>query len=122
MGTSTNSQNNSIVKYIWLFCSSNNIWLTVAHIPGVKNTIADHESRKIYKDEKWMLNPSIFKNNSKILKFNPNIDWFASNLNTQVLRYVSYKPDHFAYLIDAFSVHWGVYKCYLGQSIQEWIK
>ena len=47
------------------------------------------------------------------MKLKPDLDYFASRLNTQVTRYVSYKLDPFVYLIYAFSVYWGVYKCYL---------
>ena len=75
--------------------------------------IADYESRKGYKDAEWMLNPEIFQKAVKHLKFKPDIDCFASRLNTQLPKYISYKPDPYAYLIDAFSVHWGFYKCYL---------
>ena len=62
-----------------------------------------------------MLNPSItiFKKVSKILKFELGHHYFASRLKNQVLTYVYYKPSPFAYLIDAFSVHWEVCKCYL---------
>ena len=37
-GTSKNSQNNLLVKVFWLFCSSNNVWLTSTHITDAKNT------------------------------------------------------------------------------------
>lgn len=56
---------------------------------------------------------SICKRVSKALKFQPDLKCFASGLNTQVLRYVSYKSYPFPYLIDAFSVNQEIYKCYL---------
>ena len=49
-----------------------------------------------------------------------------SRLNTQLPKYISYKLDPYAYLIDAFSVHWGFCKCFLfsplsfiGQTLQK---
>ena len=113
MGTTKSSICNDIVKNIWLFCVKNKIWITAAHIPGAENVIADYESRKSYKDAEWMLNPEIFQKAIKHLKFKPDLDCFASRLNTQLPKYISYEPDPYAYLIDAFSVHWGFYKCYL---------
>ena len=59
-----------------------------------------------------MLNPEIFQKTIKHLKFKPDPDCFASRLNTEPPKYISYKPDPYAYLIDAFSVHWGFYKWY----------
>ena len=60
-----------------------------------------------------MLNPEIFQKAIKHLKFKPDLDCFASRLNTQLPKYTSYKSDPYAYLIDTFSVHWGFCKCYL---------
>ena len=113
MVTTKSSICNDVAKNIWLFCVKNKIWITAAHIPGAENVIADYESRKSYKDAEWMLNPEIFQNAMKHLQFKPDLDCFASRLNTQLPKYISYKPDPYAYLIDAFSVHWGFYKCYL---------
>ena len=112
MGTTKSSICNDIVKNIWLFCVKNKIWITAAHIPGSENVIADYESRKSYKDVEWILNPEIFQNAMKHLQFKPDLDCFASRLNTQLPKYISYKPDPYAYLIDAFSVHWGLNAIY----------
>ena len=87
------------------FCVKNKIWITAPHIPGAENVIADYQSRKSYKDAGWMLNPEIFQKAIKQLKFKPDLDCFASRLNTQLTKYIYYKPDPNAYLIDAFSVH-----------------
>ena len=113
MGTTKSSTCNNIVKNIRLFYVKNKIRITAAHVPGAENVIADYESRKSYKDAEWMLNPEIFQKAIKHLKFKPDLDCFASRLNTQLPKYISYEPDPYAYLIDAFSVHWGFYKCYL---------
>ena len=73
--------------------------------------IADCEPRKSYKDAGWMQNPEMFKKAIKHLKFKPDLDCFASRLNSQLPKYICYKPDPYAYSIDAVSVHWGFYKC-----------
>ena len=106
METTKSSNCNDIVKNIWLFCVENKILITAAHIPGAENVIADYESRKSYKDAEWMLNSEIFQKVIKHLKFIPDLDFFTSRLNTLLPKYISYKPDPYAYLTDAFSVHW----------------
>ena len=89
------------------FCVKNKIWITAAQNPGDENVIADYESRKRYKDALWILNTEIFQNAIKQLKFKPDLDRFASRLNTQLIKYIFYKPDSYACLIDAFSIRWG---------------
>ena len=93
MGTTKSSICNEIIKNTCPFCVKNKIWITAAHIPGAENVIADYESRKSYKDAEWMLNPEIFQKAIKHLKFKPYLDCFASRLNTQLPKYISYKPD-----------------------------
>ena len=117
---------NNIVKNICFFCVKNKIWITATHIPSAENVIGDYKSRKSYKNAEWMLNSDIFQKAMKHLKFKPDLDCFASRLNTQLPKYISYKPDLYAYLVDSFSVHWGFYKCYLflpfrltGQTLQK---
>ena len=38
-------------------CVSHKIKLTVTHLPGSKDIVADRESRHIYREDKWMLDP-----------------------------------------------------------------
>ena len=57
MGTSHNDTCNSIALEIWEFCIQNQIRLTAAHLPGSWNVVADRESRTLYRDAEWMLNP-----------------------------------------------------------------
>ena len=64
-------------------------------------------------DVESMLNTEIFQKAIQHLRFKPDLDCFASRLNTQLPKYISYRPDPYAYLIDDFSVNWGFYKCYL---------
>ena len=113
MRTTKTSVCNDIVKNIWLFCVKNKIWITTALIPGAENVTADYELRKSFKGAEWMLNHAIFQKAIKHVKFETHLDCSSPRLNTQLPKYISYKPDLYAYLTDAFSVHWGFYNCYL---------
>ena len=46
MGTSHSEPLNTLVKEIWEWCIQRNLWISVAHIPGKQNLIADFESRR----------------------------------------------------------------------------
>ena len=113
MGTTHNDHCNRIAQDIWTFCKKYDIWITCAHIPGVENVIADFESRKEYKQAEWMLNKLLFHKICKKQKFYPNMDCFASRINTQMETYASFQPDPYATCIDAFSFNWTCYKCYV---------
>ena len=91
---------------IWRWCMEHNIWITASHLPGRDNTEADERSRKFNDRNEWMLNKGIFKKISS--KFgHPEIDLFASRLNNQLKRYVTWLPDPNAESIDAFTLDWG---------------
>ena len=53
-----------------------------------------------------MLNPKIFNKAQNILSFQPQIDCFATRINTQFSEYVSRRPDPEAKFLDAFTVNW----------------
>ena len=113
MGTIRSTECNIVAQDIWNFCRSYDIWITCAHIPGVFNVESDKESRKEYKQAEWMLNRAHYHNAIKKFKFSPEIDCFATRINCQHPVYASFKPDPYAKFIDAFSIHWGTFKCYL---------
>ena len=100
---------NDIVQEIYEFLNSRNIKVVCAHLPGSENIHADKASRSKYDyDKEWQLKPDIF------LKvehgFGPfDVDLFASRINKQMDRFISWKPDPYAYAIDAFSVSWNVF-------------
>ena len=60
MGTSHSQDCNTIVKLIWQFAKSNNLWLSATHIPGIFNKVADTESRKHEYNLEWKLNEIYF--------------------------------------------------------------
>ena len=113
MGTSKSSICNNIVKNICLFCVKNKIWITTAHIPRCSKYHWRLWIRK--KLQKCRLDAELWNisKGNKNLKFKPDLDCFVLRLNTQLPKYIFYKPDPYTYLIGAFSVYWWFYKCYL---------
>ena len=105
MGGSHSDICNDIAHRIWVWCQTYQIDITITHIAGVKNIKADEQSRKFNDATEWMLNPNIFQ---KLVQktFLPQIDLFASRLNNQTPKFVSWKPDPEAMAIDAFSLKW----------------
>ena len=113
MGTSHSKEYDDICKIIWEWCVQHKIWLTTNHIPGKLNVNADRASRtRNPTSAEWMLNPNLLKQCFEKLDFQPNIDLFASRINSQIDCYISYQPDPFATAVDAFSVNWGSLKFY----------
>ena len=104
MGGSKSRSCKKLAREIWVWCMSRKIWLSSAHIPGVKNTIADRCCR-VFKDHtEWMLDPKLF-NKINALWGPLEVDIFASKLNKQLPRYVAWKPDPHAEFIDVFSIN-----------------
>ena len=96
---------NQVARELWQWCMDNNVWLSVTHIPGVENIMADYESRKVNDRTEWRLDPVIFNKINNM--FGPlTIDLFASRTNSQLDRYAAWKPDPYAICIDAFTFDW----------------
>ena len=125
MGGSKSLPCNDLAKEIWEWCANRNITLSATHLPGKQNVIADKESRKFNDRTEWKLNEQAF-NKIRHRFGTPDIDLFASRLNYQVPRYVSWKPDPGAEAVDAFSLDWNKLKfyafppfCLVGRCIQK---
>lgn len=103
---------NSLAKSIWFWAKQHKIWLTASHIAGKDNITADIQSRKFNDQVEWQLNKEIFKHICSVCG-TPNIGLFASCLNTQLEKFCAWKPDPDASFIDAFSIDWSEYKCYM---------
>jgi len=88
---------------IWLWCNSRNIFISSVHIAGKNNITADYMSRNFSDSTEWKLNESTFTNICANL-FYPDVDLFASILNKQLNKYVSWFPDPKAVTPDAFSI------------------
>ena len=106
MGTNHSLQCDIVAREIWGFCIEREFWVSAAFIPGKSNVEADSESRKINLDAEWKLDTSLLKQATGILDYKPDIDLFATRLNCQYEKYVSYRPDPEAVSVDAFSMNW----------------
>jgi len=102
----------SLAGRIWAYAISKKFWISAAFIPGKQNTTADKFSRVFHDNTEWMLNPLLFKKICDIA-YTPEIDLFASRINKQIDKYVSWHPDPEATAIDAFSLTWDCSTLYM---------
>ena len=105
MGGTKSVECNALASDIWQWAITRNISLSAAHIPGVSNVAADNLSRHLNLDLEWMMSRQVFMKIINIFS-QPDIDLFASRLNTQLANYVSWKPGPQAKFVDAFTVVW----------------
>ena len=90
---------------IWNLLIDNNIYISVFHIPGIDNTLANHCSHLTNKND-YTLYWDGFKLSLSFLPFQPKIDIFASRLTTKLPLYISWHADPYAWKIDALSCEW----------------
>ena len=105
MGGTRSIECNEMAREIWLWCKEKQIWLSVSHIPGVDNVLADAASRVLDDTTEWELQEAIYAKITKRWGL-PDIDMFASRLNYQTLPYVAWGPDPQAIAADAFTLNW----------------
>ena len=76
--------------------------------------LANKISLQIYQREsEWKVEKlSLNFNALERLDSKPDIDLFASRINHQFPKYVSYRPDQEAFAIDAFSLDWSNFNFY----------
>lgn len=108
MGSSNTERLNTLTKEKWGRCTSRQIWLAAARIAGKENTEA---YRQRYLDSEWKLEPSNLTAALDMPKSNPSINFFASKLNYQIDRYVSFHPDPDTVIIDSFTLDWHDFEC-----------
>ena len=111
MGGVVSEPCNNVAPEIWDWCESNATWLTLAHIPGVLNTLADHKSRHFADNLEWELSDHLFSKLCKVFG-EPTVDLFESRLNNKLPKYVSIRPDPQAWKIDVFTFKWDSGLCY----------
>ena len=96
---------NNIARGIWFWCMERSILLTVTHIAGIKNVVADTASRQFNDNTEWKLNSQVGLFQALVTRWGkPDIDMFASHTNFQFKPYVAWKSDPGAKAIDAFKL------------------
>ena len=103
--TSKNRTVATLSELIWRRATTLNWTLTIAHISGKFNVLADQLSRDTTISTEWSLQ---YKDFQKILKRHPllQVDLFATRLNNQLPNYVSPCPDQNAVGVNAMSIDW----------------
>ena len=87
MGAIRSQTCNNVASRIWDFCTKNQLWVSVAHIPGAINIVADKQSRVLEDGTEWKFNLTFF--HKIVQKFGkPNIDLFSTRINKQPDRFV----------------------------------
>ena len=92
-------------KKIWSWCFKNNSFIFAAHIPGKHNIEADTFSRKININTQWQLKLKIFTEATNEFCY-PEIDLFATRINTQLQNYASWSCKPEATAVVAFLTDW----------------
>ena len=73
---------------------------------------ADKLSRELNDNLEWSLDREVFCKLIRKAGFRPQVDLFATRLNAQVQKFVSWKPDPQAWKVDAFAITWTGTKAY----------
>ena len=99
-------------KQIWEWCIAKKIRLSASYIPGKHNVTVNVESRRKQNGSEWMRNQKMLKQCLHVLEFLSTYRPFASRINYQLEKYVSFKPDPGAFAIDAFTPDWANLELY----------
>jgi hypothetical protein len=91
MGGIKSVECNSLAYDIWFWYINRDIWVSANYVHTSEH-ITDVESRKFNDNIEWMLNKNIFKLIIEIWG-TPDIDLFATRLNTQLSTYSYWKRD-----------------------------
>lgn len=87
-----------LTKKIWEYALKNKIWLTIQHIRGVDNILADQASRGDLDRDEYHLSEQAMQKIREHLG-EPSIDLFASNTNNRCRQFMTRAED-------AFSISW----------------
>ena len=93
------------------FCTDRQILVSAVYIPGSMNQKADALSRDWTDSSNWRLEKSVFNQIETKLGL-AEVDLFADRLNAQKRKYVSWKPDPYAFQTDSFQMSWAKMKGY----------
>jgi hypothetical protein len=101
----------SLAAEIWHWCNTRKIVLFATHEPGVDNSLPDFLSRNFDENLDWKLKSIIFDRLCAQLS-RPEVDLFASRINSQLNKFVSWKSQPGAWAIDAFTLDWNCFTGY----------
>jgi len=90
---------------LWEWCLDRQITVQADYIPSAENP-ADAPSRGVTDASDWMLDPSIFAALCRHFHIHPDVDLFASRLNSQLPQFVSWGPQPGAMEVDALAINW----------------
>lgn len=90
---------------IWNWCIKREIFISAQYLPRCENIYADLLYRQFADSTEKMLKHDIFVRICKQF-FNPDKDLFASRINKQMRKFVSWSFDHATFHIDAFTLSW----------------
>lgn len=75
--------------HTWLWCQQRNLTVHAEHLPGILNTQADQESRRVRDSSEWMLNRRVFQQIMDL--WGPcSVDLFAARHSAQLSTYYSF--------------------------------
>ena len=110
------------------FCCSSGHLFEFCSFERSLNVESDEASREFDESTEWMLRKDIFVSICEHFGIKPEIDLFASRLNAQLDRYVSWHPDPDAEYVDCFTEFWGhdlfyafTLFCIVGRAVQKCI-
>ena len=106
-----------IAKKIWDWAIKHQVQVSAEHLPGKQNVTADKLSRELNDNLEWSLDREVFCKLIRKAGFRPQVDLFATRLNAQVQKFVSWKPDPQAWKVDAFAITWTGIKAYAFSSV-----
>ena len=88
--------------------------IKVTWITGKRNKTADILSRRLATNirTEWSLNQSWFNELLHWIDFTPEVDLFASHLNTKISKFCSRTTDPLSWHVDAFTISWSGLKIY----------
>ena len=93
---------------MWDWCQERDILMIASHIPGRDNVSVDRESRKFTDMTEWKLDPIIIQP----FLLNCQTDLFVSRLTSQLVDYISWRPDPGAIHTDTFTINWATLRGY----------
>ena len=111
MGETRSPELLQVAKEIWGYLLGNGIAVTPEYLPSILNIQADWQSRNHRDLSDWKLNTKIFYQIVKIIGI-PQIDLFASWLNHQLPKYMSWHPGLGSCAVDSLQHSWRIlYAC-----------